>query len=220
LTTTGIVLIEEHAQRVKPPRMLAVPFNFGKALGKPGDREFQQTVLNATFDLLNRDGGPVLEQFETDTGPDQSIIQGTQVTNSIGLTKELLRKEVVSIKAYYVQWLEENDGRTAFGLSGLEWGNLDKLIELLETYTEGHTIDMSYKPSEISIANFIRYCVDDIKAYYYESMMARSKDDNDHKIHEWFWSETAAGALVMQLAEKMKEDEDDEIKGMSFGIAR
>ena len=51
-------------------------------------------------------------------------------------------------------------------------------------------------------------------------MMARSKDDNDHKIHEWFWSETAAGALVMRLAEKMKEDEDDEIKGMSFGIAR
>ena len=174
MTTTGIVLIEEHAQRVKPPRMLAVPFNFGKALGKPGDPEFQQTVLNATFDLLNRDGGPVLEQFETDTGPDQSIIQGTQVTNSIGLTKGLLRKEVGSIKAYYVQWLKENDGRTAFGLSGLEWGNLDKLIELLEAYTEGHTIDISYKPSETSLANFIRYCVDDIKAYYYESMMANA----------------------------------------------
>ena len=142
------------------------------------------------------------------------------VTNSIGLTKGLLRKEVGSIKAYYVQWLKENDGRTAFGLSGLEWGNLDKLIELLETYIEGHTFDISYKPSETSLANFIRYCVDDIKAYYYESMMARSKDDNDHKIHEWFWSETAAGALVMRLAEKMKEDEDDEIKGMSFGIAR
>ena len=90
----------------------------------------------------------------------------------------------------------------------------------MEGYIEGHAIDVSYKPSETSLANFIRYCVDDIKAYYYETMMARRKDDNDHKIHEWFWSETAAGALVMQLAEKMKEDEDDEIKGMSFGIAR
>ena len=32
MTTTSIVLIEEHAQRVKPPRMLAVPFFFGNAL--------------------------------------------------------------------------------------------------------------------------------------------------------------------------------------------
>ena len=75
--------IEEHGESVKPPRMLAVPFNFGKALGKSGDREFQQTVLNATFDLLNRDQGPVLEQFDTDTGPDKPITQGTQVSNSI-----------------------------------------------------------------------------------------------------------------------------------------
>ena len=220
MTTTGIVLIEEHAERVKPPRMLAVPFNFGKALGKSGDREFQQTVLNATFDLLNRDQGPVLEQFETDTGPDKPITQGTQVTNSIKFTKGLVKEEVASIKNDYLEWLKENDGRTAFGLSGIERGNIDKILELLEGYIEGHASDVSYKPSETSLANYIRYCVDDIKAYYYESRMAQRKDDGDHKIHEWFWSETAAGALVIRLAEKMKEDEDDEIKGMSFGIAR
>ena len=97
LATTGIVLIEEHAQRVKPPRMLAVPFNFGKALGKSGDKEFQQTVLNATFNLLSRDKGPVLDQFVTEIGPDQAIVQGNQVTNSIKLTKEGLREEVDSI---------------------------------------------------------------------------------------------------------------------------
>ena len=220
MTTTGIVLIEEHAERVKPPRMLAVPFNFGKALGKSGDREFQQTVLNATFDLLNRDQGPVLEQFETDTGPDKPITQGTQVTNSIKFTKGLVKEEVAAIKNDYLEWLKENDGRTAFGLSGIEWGNIDNILELLEGYIEGHASDVSYKPSETSLANYIRYCVDDIKAYYYESRMAQRKDDGDHKIHEWFWSETAAGALVIRLAEQMKEDEDDEIKGMSFGIAR
>ena len=33
LVTTGLVLIEEHAKRVKPPRMLSVPFNFGNTLG-------------------------------------------------------------------------------------------------------------------------------------------------------------------------------------------
>ena len=220
MTTTGIVLIEEHAQRVKPPRMLAVPFNFGKALGKPGDPEFQQTVLNATFDLLNRDSSPVLEQFESETNPDQAIVQGTQVTNSIKLSKGLVLEEADSLKPYYTQWVEGNAGRTAFGLSGLEPVRFNEVIGFLEGYTGGNAVDTTMKPPETSLANFIRYCVDDIKSYYYESMMARDTYDSDHKIHEWFWSETAAGALVIRLAEKMKEDEDDEIKGMSFGIAR
>ena len=116
--------------------------------------------------------------------------------------------------------MKENDGRTAFGLSGFKSENLDKIIDFLESYIGGEPMDLSVKPLETSIANFIRYCVDDIKAYYYESMIAQRKDDEDSKIHEWFWSDTAAGALVMRLAEKMKEDENEEINGMSFGIAR
>ena len=66
MTTTGIVLIEEHAQRVKPPRMLAVPFFFGNALGEDDNPEYQHKVLQATFDLLDRDQGPVLEQLPDD----------------------------------------------------------------------------------------------------------------------------------------------------------
>ena len=119
MTTTGIVLIEEHAQRVKPPRMLYVPFNFGKALGKSGDPEFQQTVLNATFDLLNRQAGPILEQFESDIGPDAPIVQGTDVINSTELTEEGLVEEINALKTYYRDWLKENTDRTAFGLSGI-----------------------------------------------------------------------------------------------------
>ena len=51
LTTTGIVLIEEHAQKVKPPRMLSVPFNFGNTLGKPNNPELQHDVLKNTLAL-------------------------------------------------------------------------------------------------------------------------------------------------------------------------
>ena len=35
--------------------MLAVPFNFGKALGKPSDPEFQQTVLDAKKNISQAD---------------------------------------------------------------------------------------------------------------------------------------------------------------------
>ena len=111
--------------------MLAVPFNFGKALGRPGDPEFQQTVLNATFDLLNRDSSPVLEQFESEINPDQAIVQGTQVTNSIKLSKGLVLEEADSLKPYYTQWVEGNAGRTAFGLSGLEPVRFNEIIGFL-----------------------------------------------------------------------------------------
>ena len=54
LTTTGLVLIEEHAQRVKPPRMLAVPFYFGNTLGEADNPELQHKVLQSAFDLLSK----------------------------------------------------------------------------------------------------------------------------------------------------------------------
>ena len=78
LTTTGIVLIEEHAQRVKPPRMLAVPFFFGNALGEADNPEYQHKVLRATFDLLDRQQGPVLEQLPENMIPDV-LKQGSEV---------------------------------------------------------------------------------------------------------------------------------------------
>ena len=78
LTTTGIVLIEEHAQRVKPPRMLAVPFFFGNALGEADNPEYQHKVLRATFNLLDRQHGPVLEQLPENMIPDV-LKQGSEV---------------------------------------------------------------------------------------------------------------------------------------------
>ena len=99
LTTTGIVLIEEHAQRAKPPRMLAVPFFFGNALGEPDNPEYQHKVLQATFDLLNRDHGPVLEQLPVNMVPDV-MKQGSEVEPNE--PEELdAADELTSLRAYY-----------------------------------------------------------------------------------------------------------------------
>ena len=110
LTTTGIVLIEEHAQRVKPPRMLAVPFFFGNALGEPDDPEYQHKVLQATFDLLDREQGPVLEQLPENMIPDV-LKQGSEVKPAE--PEELdAADELTSLRAYYEQWINAHNGRT------------------------------------------------------------------------------------------------------------
>ena len=80
MTTTGIVLIEEHAQRVKPPRMLAVPFFFGNALGEANNPEYQHQILQQTFGLLDRTEGPVLEQLPNDMVP-EILMQGAETSN-------------------------------------------------------------------------------------------------------------------------------------------
>ena len=48
---------------MKPPRALAVPFELGRPFGAPNEAELQRKVLYHCLELLERDSGPVLEDF-------------------------------------------------------------------------------------------------------------------------------------------------------------
>ena len=67
---------------------------------------------------------------------------------------------------------------------------------------------------------FIRYCVDDLKAFYYEARMNQRPDLPDSAVHEWFWGETATGDLIKEIAEVMKAKDDPALGNISFGLAR
>lgn len=219
LTTTGIVLIEEHAQRVKPPRMLAVPFFFGNALGEPDNPEYQHRVLQATFDLLDRQEGPVLEQLPDDMVPD-ILIQGSERTNTSEKENLNAADELTSLRAYYEQWSNAHAGRTAVGLSTIPQRRFRGVIRFLEGYISGEETDMKERPQDFTVPQFIRYCVDDLKAFYYEARMAQRPDGADREIHEWFWSDTAMGAMIVALGNRMRQDEDKEVQAVAYGIAR
>lgn len=219
LTTTGIVLIEEHAQRVKPPRMLAVPFFFGNALGEPDNPEYQHKVLQATFDLLNRERGPVLEQLPDEMVPDL-LVQGSELEASTEPEALSPADELTSLRAYYEQWVDAHKGRTAVGLSGIPQRRFRGVIRFIEAYINGEDADLKERPQETSVPQFMRYCIDDIKAFYYEARMAQRPDGPDRDIHDWFWSKTAMGSLTMALAKRMAEDDDEAAKAVAYGIAR
>ena len=51
-------------------------------------------------------------------------------------------------------------------------------------------------------------------------VLSQRPDGDDRAVHQWFWSETATGALVVALGNRMREDEDAEVKAVAFGIAR
>lgn len=219
MTTTGIVLIEEHAQRVKPPRMLAVPFFFGNALGEAGNPDYQHRVLQATFDLLDRDQGPVLEQLPDDMVPD-ILMQGSETSNESQERGLNAADELTSLRAYYEQWGNAHGGRTAVGASAIPQRRFRGLVRFLEGYVSGEESDMKERPQDFTVPQFIRHCVNDLKAFYYEARIVQRPDGADREIHEWFWSETAMGALVVAVADRMREDEDAEVRAIAYGIAR
>jgi hypothetical protein len=78
LTTLTIAMVREHARKVKPPRALFVPFPFGYARGKPNDPQLQHRVIGAAIDLLQREQGPVLEDFPEEEAP-EPLVQASGV---------------------------------------------------------------------------------------------------------------------------------------------
>ncbi len=219
ISTTGIVLFTEHAERVKPPRMLSVPFSFGNALGRADDPEYQHQILKATLDLLDRPTGPVLEHLPDDVVP-ESLLQASEATKFPQPDSLSPADEVTALRSYYERWVESHDGRTAVGLSRIPQRRFRGIIRFLEAYINGEDTDTPDRPPEYPLPQFIRYCVDDLKAFYYEARMNQRPDLPDQSVHEWFWGETAMSALVVKLANRMAGSEDPEIKAMSYGLAR
>jgi hypothetical protein len=62
ITTVCVILLQEIAEKVRPPRALVVPFRHGFPLGAPHDPALQRRVIEAALALLARTDVPVLAQ--------------------------------------------------------------------------------------------------------------------------------------------------------------
>ena len=219
LTTTTVALVREHAEKVKPPRALAVPFPYGYPLGKPNDPPFQHRVIAAALDLLGRQRGPVLEDFPDEAGP-PSLLQASMVQTSADPIKKDAANEVTALRPFYERWVEERDGRTAVGLSGIPQRRFRGMVRFMQSYARGEKADMKERPEGISVPQFLRFCTDDLKAFFYEARMAQRPKADEPELHTWFWGETATGHLVAEIAQRMASSEDAAEQRVARGIAR
>jgi hypothetical protein len=46
-------------------------------------------------------------------------------------------------------------------------------MRFLAAYSRGEAADLPERPAEVSLPQFLRYCVDDLKAFFYEARMAQ-----------------------------------------------
>jgi hypothetical protein len=222
IATTAISMVREHTEKVKPPRALFVPFPFGHALGRPNDPELQHRVLRAALDLLAAPSGPVLSDFpdEAEMGveppaPTQASAIPATASPSLDPTTEVAR-----MREDHDQWLAKNGGRTAFGLSGVPAMRFADVVRFLQGFAAGGDADMPERASELPLANFIRYCADDLKAIYYEGRMAMKPTSGGDEIARWFWGETASGQLLRRVKDRLDASDDPRWKAAAFGVAR
>jgi len=226
LTTVAIALVREHAERVRPPRALWVPFYFGYTMGKPDDPDFQHQVLAAALDTLDAESGPVLADYPEDAGP-IGLPQASEVTASANGDADKpvdsrpldAAGEITALRGYYERWQEQR-GRTAVGVTGIPQRRFRGIIRFLEAYAQSDDADMEERPADVSVPQFVRYCADDLKAFCYEARMAQRPSDSEADVHTWFWGETAVGSLIDSITQRLNATGDARLQATAYGLSR
>jgi hypothetical protein len=217
LSTVQIVAVREHAEKLKPPRALWVPFPFGAPVGRPEDPEFQHRVLAAALALLERPAGPVLEEFPDDGG--MPLAQNPVNRAAPSPRDRDVAFEVATLRPYYQQFVDRH-GRSAVGLSRVPATRFRGLVRMLEAYVAGEPTEPMVQIEDISLEQYLRWASDDLKAFYAESRLAQQPSATGPETMRWFWEETLAGDLLRQVKERMESSEDSRAKLMAYGIAR
>ena len=213
IATTSIVLIREHAEAIRAPRVLWVPFDLGRPLGAPDEPAFQRRVLIETLALLESPDGPVvLVDFPDDApGPKAEDSTGWVCPVSFGPPPDAERdsspeaeflREVDSLAPWY-QLSMDRRGRTLVGVSGLDVTAAARFIAAFL----GDSPPQNPHPDK-PLATAFKDATTDLMAYYAEAATAQPGQRSAGEVQGWFWGETAAGRVLQAVREKALAGDD------------
>jgi hypothetical protein len=207
-----------HSEKIKPPRALWVPFELGRPLGVPGDPAFQHRVIAAAFDLLNRDSGPVLEDYPED------VPGGTPTEEEFGMVGQVcpidlppppsddsdmmqaLEAEIGRLAPWYEMAINSRGGRTTLGISGIEIPDAARLI--VEVVECGAKEPFPACPrDDVELGPFLKLCCEDVKAFYSEAISAQPGMDTSLAVENWLWGETVLGKVLWRYRDVALESE-------------
>jgi len=221
LSTVILALVREFVVKVRPPRAVFVPFPFGAPCGPPGDRDQQRSVLRTALGTFAAPVGPVLVDFAGAAGAGYALspVQASQVTRAAEPAMDAAT-ETSMMRRYYEQWLQQQGGKTAVGLSRIPVTRLRGVIRFFQAFLSDPGADTRERPAEMDRAEFMRYCSDDLKAMYLEGRMIMKPAETPDQALRWLWGETALGALLVEVKDHMESSPDADIRDAAFGIAR
>ena len=191
IATTVIALVRLHAEKIAPPRTLWVPFELGRPLGPPNDPAFQRRVLEAALGLLDsaREAGAIVDfpDDDPDAQPDPDWTCPVQVDAG-----DLLA-EVAQVRPHYERALARY-GRTSVGLSGLD---IEQAAAFLAAYARDEKAERPR--GGLAPASLMRFCADDIKAFYLEAAGSGAGAPSSRQMSDWFWNTTLAARTIQAI---------------------
>ena len=204
-----VALVREHAEKVGPPRALWVPFMLGRPFGEPDNPERQTQVLRQALALLEAGSGPVLEDadvpepvFELTEGWSCPVSFPKATDDSLA---DRVRKEIAELQPWYDVRVRAAD-RTSVGLSEV---SIDECAESLVRFS----LDSAVAAADAqTVANQLRWWSSDLKAFYMEALLAQPGEVAAQDMERWFWQETAAGALFLELRQLCLEHVAPEVR--------
>jgi hypothetical protein len=212
IATTGISLIREHTEAIKPPRALWVPFDLGRPFAVPHDAVFQRRVLLAVLRLLETPSGPVLVDYpEQAPHTEADETEGVACPVSFGSAAEpddlgaALAREIEEIAPWY-DLARQRRGRTTVGASGV---SVEEAARVVGSCLNGKA---SEKINGLSMGESLKLAYEDIRAYYFEAAGARPGGAQAREILRWFWFKTAAGRAFVQLQKVCLASRDESAK--------
>jgi len=221
LSTVLISLVREQTEPMRPPRALWVPFIMGRPFGAPDEPEFQKRVLRTALLMIDRDSGPILEDFP-DEAPGESEEMGGWVCpvsfpqpEAEDTVAELLRREMQELRTWYDIGLEKR-GRTTVGSSEL---SIDVIADLLIRIADGEIPDNPR--TDVDLGESVRLAVEDFKAFYYEAATAQpgSAKASADDLADWFWLQTEAGKLILRCRAVCQKSDDATLEEKSSVFA-
>jgi hypothetical protein len=212
LQTTLISLIREHTEKVRSPRALWVPFDFGRPLGIPGDADFQRRVVLAALALLDAGEGesPVLVDYpeeaplvEEETGWTCPInLKPPAEIDQRGPLLAALDDELAKLAPWYDRAMDKQGGTTV-GASAIA---IEDIPSFITGFLEGEP-PANPRP-ETPLADMLVFACDDLRAYYLEAVSAQPGRAVGAETVDWFWGETTAARVLWALRSLCRDSDD------------
>jgi hypothetical protein len=217
IATTGISLVRVHTEGLKPPRFLWVPFELGRPLGAPNNPEFQMKALKESLALLESDEGPVLIKdfaedapLDEDGGEEESEGWSCPINlpappSDTSDRETAFINEMASLAPWYDLAKRKRGGSTV-GACDL---TMEQIALVIVEFLDGKRDNP--QPG-LAFSDFFLHAIEDLKAWYMEAATAQPGSSTSIQVADWFWGETTAGSLLLQLQAAFISSGDPQFK--------
>lgn len=179
-----------------------MPFELGRPLGSPADVDGQRKVLRETLRLLERSDVPVLEEYTGPFPPDSEA-------DLYGIACPLPSRAVPDLRSAALTEVDGLDTET--GVLGLLPRDMAKFVL---AFLDGTPENIA--PS-LPLPHALKLAIDDLVAAYERAAMRRG-DPGGRRMTEWFWHETAMGAAINRIRDRLMLSEDPTMRAVAYLI--